>query len=161
MYSSVKMYKQRDPDGDPTNGDQGKLVMGPLWDLDTSMGDARYPGGQGDTTGWYLFEPSTDPGYYQRQSTTTWFNRLNQDPEFRQMVRDRWVQIYPALLASDAFLLQQQTRIAASAAENFRLWDITERLEVQQVIIGSWSGEVNHLRTWLQARIAWMNSQLR
>jgi hypothetical protein len=157
MFASVYMYKARDTD--PAEGDQGKLYFGPMWDYDTAMGDAMYPGGQGLPTGWYLRDVQTDPAYYARQSEVTWFNRLNEDPEFRAAVQARWRQVHAQLVASDAFLGQQQTLIAASAAENFQIWDITERLEDVQVIKGSWSAEMSYLRTWLEQRIAWLQSQ--
>ncbi len=157
MYTSVYMYKARDVD--PAPGDQGKLFFGPMWDYDTAMGDAEYPGGQGDPTGWYLRDVQTDPDFYARQSAKTWFNRLNEDPEFRALVAARWNEVYANLQTSDAFLGQQQTLIAASAAENFKKWDINEQLEDVQVIKGSWAAEVSYLRAWLKQRIAWMDSQ--
>ncbi|MCU1387376.1 MAG: CotH protein, partial [Ilumatobacteraceae bacterium] len=76
------------------------------------------------------------------------------------MVKARWAQIYPQLLTTDAFLANQQSLIAASANANFAKWNINQRLETVQVIKGSWTTESTYLRTWLQQRIAWMNSQL-
>ncbi|MCU1400922.1 MAG: CotH protein, partial [Acidimicrobiales bacterium] len=153
MYSSVYMYKTRDTATTP-----GKLFMGPLWDYDTSMGDANYPAGQGSPVGWYLRDPN--PALQATQTGVTWFNVLNRDPAFQAMVKARWAQIYPQLLTTDAFLANQQSLIAASANANFAKWNINQRLETVQVIKGSWTAESAYLRDWLKQRITWMNTQL-
>ncbi|MET0830251.1 MAG: CotH kinase family protein, partial [Microbacterium sp.] len=152
MYTSVFMYKTRDVAGTP-----GKLFMGPLWDFDTAMGDAEYPGNQGSPTGWYLRD---EIDIEAKQTTVTWFNRLNEDPTFRAAVEARWQQIYPQLATSDAFIANQAPLIQASATLNFQKWSVTQRLEDVQVIKGSWSSEVTYLRQWLSQRLAWMNGQL-
>jgi hypothetical protein len=131
--------------------------MGPLWDFDTAMGDAEYPGNQGTTTGWYLRD---EIDIEAKQTTVTWFNRLNEDPTFQAAVEARWKQIYPQLQTSDTFIANQIPLIQSSATLNFQKWSVTERLEDVQVIKGSWSSEVAYLRQWLTQRLAWMNGQL-
>ena len=153
MYTSVYMYKTRDTATAP-----GKLFMGPMWDFDTAMGDANYPGNQGAATGWYLRDVNS--AIDAKQVDVTWFNRLNQDPAFLAMVKARWKVVYPQLLSSDAFLANQQSLIAASANANFVKWNVKQRLEKVQVIKGSWSAETSYLRDWLKQRLAWMNGQL-
>ena len=154
MFSSVMMYKERDTD--PAAGDQGKLFMGPLWDMDTAMGNEDGPGALASPTEWYVRYERPD---VPRQSDVTWFNRLNEDPDFQAMVSARWKEVYPDLLTTDSFLVEQQELIAVSAAENFALWDASERLGDVQVVKGSWPAEVSSLRTWLRQRIDWMNTQ--
>jgi len=154
MFSSVMMYKERDTD--PAAGDQGKLFMGPLWDMDTAMGNEDGPGALASPTEWYVRYERPD---VPRQSDVTWFNRLNEDPDFQAMVSARWKEVYPDLLTTDSFLVEQQELIAVSAAENFELWDVSERLGDVQVVKGSWPAEVSSLRTWLRQRIDWMNTQ--
>jgi len=153
MYTSVYMYKTRD-----TDTEEGKLFFGPLWDFDTSMGDALYPGGQGVATGWYL--RNVNNNIEAKQTDVTWFNRLNQDPAFRAMVEARWQEVYPQLQTGDAFIAGQIPLISSSAALNFQKWSVTERLEDVQVIKGSWQAETAYLREWLAARLQWMNGQL-
>lgn len=155
FYTSVNMYKTRDK---VVNGVTvpGKLFFGPVWDFDTSMGSALYPANQGTTTGWYV--RNENAAIEAKQTTETWFNRMFADPVFAQRVEDRWQELYPRIAASDTFVGSQASLIANSAAANFQLWDINEELEDVQVIKGSWSAEVTYLRTWLKARIAWMNA---
>jgi len=151
MYTSVYMYKQRDPDL-VTPGDQGKLFFGPMWDFDCSMGleewarDQDYPGDYQLPTGWYLRDSSRE--ITLKQSEVTWFNRLNQDPAFRAMVAARWREVYPQLLTVDAFIAGRADAIEASAARDAALWGVE-----------GWSIEVDYLRSWLQERLAWMNAQ--
>lgn len=153
MHSSVFMYKKRDT----TTAGDGKLFFGPLWDFDIAMGDEEHPGDQGSPYGWYL----RDPNYVEKtQVDVSWFNRLNTDPEFQQMVKDRWNQvIYPQLGSYETFLSSQRQLIAASAEKNYTIWDINERLVPEQLIQGSWTAEVDHLDWWLDERIEWMNNQ--
>ncbi|MBP8881262.1 MAG: CotH kinase family protein [Dermatophilaceae bacterium] len=157
LYTSVHMYKTRDK---VVNGVTvpGKLYFGPVWDFDTSMGSALYPGNQGTTTGWYLRNQNS--AIQAKQTSETWFNRLFADPTFAAAVSARWKVIYPKLMTTDAFIASQIPIITTSANTNFTLWNINERLETEQVIKGSWSAEVSSLRSWISQRLAWMNSQL-
>lgn len=153
MHASVKMYKTRDTATGP-----GKLFFGPLWDFDIAMGNENNPGNQGSPEGWYLRDPSL---VEKTQVDVSWFNRLNDDPQFQQMVKDRWVEVYPNLGSIQTFIGQQRSLISASAARNFTIWSVSERLYPEQIIRGSWSAEVNSLDSWLTQRIAWMDRQYR
>lgn len=156
MYTSVKMYKTRDS---AVGAGDGKLVMGPIWDFDTSMGDATYPGGQGSATGWYLRDQND--AIEAKQTSETWFNRLNQDPAFRAAVKARWVQMKPVFQNLPAFVDSQSSLIQSAAAANFQKWNVSENLEPGlQVVKGSWSAEVSSLRSWIVARTTWMSGQL-
>jgi hypothetical protein len=146
MWASVYMYKQRD----------GKLFFGPMWDYDLSSGSADRAGNTVGTSGWYLRNPVNTSA---KQSAKTWFNRLNEDPDFRAAVKARWNQVDDGLRTSDAFLASQQSTIAASANANFDKWSVTEHLSSAQVVKGSWSKEVSYTRSWLKSRISWMNGQ--
>lgn len=154
MNTSVLMYKERDHD--PAAGDQGKLYLGPLWDMDTAMGNEAGRGDLEVTTGWYLRDRLDE---VHKQSDSTWYNRLNEDPDFQALVRERWQEVYPGLLAVDEHIVEQEALIANSATRNFQVWDVTERLGDVQVVKGSWPDEVLYLRSWLHERIEWMNAQ--
>lgn len=153
MWASVFMYKKADSDG-------GKLFFGPMWDFDLSMGSAKRAGGTVYPTGWYLRNVVSTSA---KQSTKTWFNRLNEDPRFRAAVAARWNQLYDSGQLTgasvDAFLAGERSRISSSAAANFTKWSVTQQLSSSQVVKGSWSAEVTYLRSWLKSRISWMNSQ--
>ncbi len=146
MWASVYMYKQRN----------GKLFFGPLWDFDMAMGSANRAGNVVSPSSWYL---RNNLGVSAQQSNKTWFNRLNEDPDFRSAVRARWKQVYPNLNQS-GFIDSQRSLIAASASENFTKWNVKEHLSKYQVVKGSWSAEVSYLKSWMSSRRSWMNGQL-
>ena len=146
MWASVYMYKQRN----------GKLFFGPLWDFDLAAGSANRAGNVVSPSSWYLRNPL---GVSAMQSSKTWFNRLNEDPEFRAAVRSRWKQVYPNLNQS-SFIDSQKSLIQASATENFKKWSVTEHLSKYQVVKGSFSAEVSYLKSWMSSRRSWMNGQL-
>ena len=74
MWASVYMYKPRN----------GKLFFGPLWDFDLATGSANRAGNVVSPSSWYLRNTS---GSRRSSRRKTWFNRLNEDPDFRSAVR--------------------------------------------------------------------------
>ncbi len=146
MWASVYMYKPR--------GD--KLRFGPLWDFDLSSGSAAREGNTVSSSGWYLRNQISTSA---KQSSVTWFNRLNQDPDFTNAVKARWNEVYPNL-SSTAFIDGQVSLMSQSVTENFKKWSIKERISNAQIIKGSYSAEISYLKSWMSNRRSWMNSQL-
>lgn len=146
MWASVYMYKARN----------GKLFFGPMWDYDLSSGSADRAGGTKATTGWYVKNNTRTTA---KQASSTWFVRLNDDPDFQKAVKARWNEVYPQLKTNDAFLGAQRSVIKKSADENFDKWSVHAHISPAQVVKGSWSKEVSYLRGWLKDRISWMNKQ--
>ena len=146
MWASVYMYKQRN----------GKLYFGPLWDFDLAAGSANRAGNVVSPSSWYL---RNSLGVSAMQSSKTWFNRLNEDPEFRDAVKARWNQVYPNLSQS-SFIDGQKSLIQKSADENWKKWSHSEHLSKYQVVKGSWSADVDYLKSWMSSRRSWMNGQL-
>lgn len=156
MWASVYMYKA--PDSVPGAQD-GKLYFGPTWDFDLGLGSATRSGNTVSPTGWYLRDQISTAA---KQSSVTWFNRLNQDASFRAAVSARWKQLYQAGLKSSllSWYDARVSQIRPSATANFGKWSITERISSSQVVKGSISGETTYLRSWLSSRFAWVNSQI-
>jgi hypothetical protein len=146
MWASVYMYKARN----------GKLFFGPMWDYDLSSGSADRAGGTKSPTGWYLKNNTRTTA---KQASSTWFVRLNDDPDFQKAVKARWNEVYPQLKTEDAFLGTQRSVIKKSADANFEKWSVHAHISAAQVVKGSWSKEVSYLRGWLKSRISWMNKQ--
>jgi hypothetical protein len=146
MWASVYMYKQRN----------GKLYFGPLWDFDLAAGSANRAGNVVSPSSWYL---RNSLGVSAMQSSKTWFNRLNEDPDFRNAVKSRWNQVYPNLSQS-SFIDGQKSLIKKSADENWKKWSHSEHLSKYQVVKGSWSADVDYLKSWMSSRRSWMNGQL-
>lgn len=156
MWASVYMYKA--PDSTPGAMD-GKLYFGPLWDFDLGMGSAARAGNTVSPSGWYLRDQITTSA---KQSSVTWFNRLNQDSSFRSAVKARWKELYAAGLKSTVlnWYDSRANTINESAKDNFTKWSITERISSSQVVQGSLSKEVSYTRSWINSRFSYMNGQL-
>lgn len=147
MWASVYMYKPR--------GD--KIHFGPLWDFDLAMGSATRAGNVVSPSGWYLRNPLNVSA---KQTEVTWFNKLNENPQFRAAVEARWNQVDQDLNDVISYLRQQEALIDESAADNYSKWSHGSRISKYQVIKSSWGSDVDYLVDWLDKRWIWMNSQL-
>lgn len=150
------MYKKRG----------GKLVAGPFWDFNLSLGNANYLGG-GQSAGWYWSQLSA--GDYP------WRKRLFQDPDFTQKYIDRWAELRKDLLTTANVLARVDARTAElneAQVRNFRRWPIldeyvwpnfyyqTDSLNDSVYDQGvEWIKEVNWMKGWIQGRLAWIDSQ--
>jgi hypothetical protein len=128
----------------------GRIVAGPVWDFDRSLGGAD-PRVQ-DPLGWRAGEGGTD--YFAEG----WWGTLAQDPEFVQGWIDRWQALRTRELATaslDALIdgLAAQIGPAAAARDAARWPDNASRFP------GGWSGEVANLKAWLARRTAWIDAQ--
>lgn len=137
MWSSCWMYKPRG----------GRLYMGPLWDFDLAAGNANYNQAF-ETSGWHVHD-------------APWFGRLFQDPAFAARARVIWNQArtdhLPAMLQS---MTTRSAALQQSQLNNFQRWPILETYVWPNYSIpGSYAGEVDYMRTWLTARVAWMDRQ--
>ena len=87
---------------------QGKLSAGPCWDFDWCL----------TQTGISVEELSGPVG-----REAIWYMRLFEDPAFAAMVRERFVELKPALLTVDDYIAECETLLQASAELNFTLWN--------------------------------------
>jgi CotH kinase protein len=136
---STFLFKKRD----------GKLTFGPVWDFDLAIGNVNYDGAD-QTAGWHI-------------RPTPWFTRLFQDPAFAQKVRTRWAQLKSEgkLDAVFSHIDMQAQYLQGAQARNFSRWNILNiYVWPNRVVTGSYAGEVNAMKDWLRARIAWMDTQL-
>jgi hypothetical protein len=150
MWASVYMYK-------PQNG---KLHLGPLWDFDLAAGSATRSGNVASPSSWYL---RNNLGVSAQQSSKTWFNRLNEDPDFRAATKARWNEVQGSL-APSLFLNEQKNAIQTSANTSFSSApngaSHSYRISSYQVIKGSsWISDFDHLKWWASSRKDWINSQ--
>jgi len=137
FYSSCWMYKQRD----------GKLFMGPLWDFDIGAGNVNYNGND-NPIGWYIRD-------------SLWISRLFEDPAFEARVKTRWNELKASQFDTILdFIDESATSLALASSNNFERWPILDQyVWPNAVVTGSYEGEVQYLRDWLETRIAWMDAQ--
>lgn len=132
----------------------GKITLGPCWDWNLSFGNADYHGGE-ETQGWYY--------PYLRDIEICWVNRLRDDPEFVQRQVDRWTELRRDVFAPER-LLRRVDELAAQLQEaqvrNFKRWPILNRyVQPNPNTYGSYQGEVQAMKQWIQGRIAWLDRQ--
>ena len=89
----------------------GKLVAGPCWDFD-----------------WGILSYNTSPhartGLVNEHAI--WYDRLFQDPAFRQKVKDRFQELLPKLETIPDFIRETELALEASAGLNFAMWNPAE-----------------------------------
>lgn len=96
-----------------------------------------------------------------KQSTETWFNRLNKDPAFRAAVAARWKVVARVSDALPQYIDERAAFIGASAEANFARYHVGERLQDDQILRGSWVAEVAGLKEWTTARSRWLTTRWR
>jgi hypothetical protein len=136
-YSSIFYYKDVN----------GKLGMGPVWDFDLAA--ANYA--QSETiypTGWWIMN-------------SRWFERLYQDPAFKARVKQRWQALKPSLPLILSHIDENAAYLHLSQQRNFTTWNILNTLVgPNPEAAGTYSGEIDYLKTWLEARINWLDINL-
>ncbi|MFK7903818.1 MAG: CotH kinase family protein [Chitinophagales bacterium] len=146
---SSYFHKKKDSDG-------GKIHAGPVWDFNLAFNNADY-GGASTTSGWlyYISQAGAEP---------IWWNKMLQDPLFRNILRCRWEELRQGPLDLDvlfAFIDGQVELLGEAATRNFERWDIlNEYVWPNPIVSGSYEGEISNLKTWIALRIGWMDANL-
>lgn len=135
-YSSDYLYKDA---GDVP------FVMGPVWDFDISSGNDNYG----------LIEDPTVPWL---STGHPWYAQLFRDPEFVAAVKARWKIIRPQIDTLPAYIDTNAATLQLAAANNYNRWPtLYQRVWPNPEAAGSYNGEVTILKTWLAARVAYMD----
>lgn len=144
--NSTYMYKDRN----------GKLKMGPVWDFNLSMGNTVFYNGW-ETDNWLI---DTNPVPF-------WWERLLTDEKFRQRLVKRWESLRKDELSNSEFLdeIDQTVKYLSQAQKrNFQRWRVLgRRIFGNPRAYGSattYEQEVMRLKTWLLARLEWMDRNI-
>jgi len=138
----------------------GKLSMGPIWDYNGALGNPDYFEAW-DPQGWHYENeefPADNPTAY------LWYERLFEDPAFRQRYHDRWVELRGGVFATGEMLQDIQDDAAVleeGAARNFDCWDVlgdyvwpnADGWEERD----TYAKEVEYLAWWVERRLEWMD----
>lgn len=137
FFSSVFMFRDRG----------GKMTMGPLWDFDLSSGNVSY--GHVSPEGWSL-------------DGSAWIFMLVRDPSFLARMKARWNQLKAdKIFTLMAYIDQQANYLSNSQKENYLRWDmLSTYIAPNQVVTGSYKGEVDYFKDWIQRRINWIDAEL-
>ena len=116
----------------------GKIVMGPLWDFDNSLGN-DHGWDDGSATGWFIRRPGVK-----------WLSRLFDDPAFASAVAARWDQLKPLFEQEPAKILADGAAIAGGLANDRAAWTpFKSPVDTPQ-----------KLADWLQTRIDWIDANI-
>ena len=148
---STFFYKDKDSNG-------GKLKMGPVWDFNIALGNADYCDAW-LTSGW-----AADFNIICSQDNWLipfWWSQLRQDPTFMVQVKNRWQQLRSSTLSNTAIhgvIDSLAAVLAESEVRNFQRWPILGTYIWPNAYVGNtYQDEVNYLKNWLNARLAWMD----
>ena len=133
----------------------GRIVLGPIWDFDIAMGNTT------------LDRFRTPPGWHL--GGRPYVERLYRDRSFIRGLTDRWRELRSFGLRKrlHAAIASQARALRRPQARNFRRWPILGRYVWPNPVDPrtgryrpTWRAEVNYLRGWLDARIAWVDRAL-
>jgi hypothetical protein len=89
-----------------------------------------------------------------------WINRLMEDKNFRNAVRDRWNENKTSISSIPSFVDEFAMRLTYSQKKNFQKWNIlNEKVYLNLQVAGSYEGEVNYLKNYLTNRIDWLDTE--
>jgi len=133
----------------------GKLVMGPVWDYDLSLGNANYNDGW-HATGWY--NRLLGEGDYP------YWHRLFEDPEFKLRYADRWFGVRRDLFTTNrlvGIVEDYATLLDEPAARNYTRWPtLGSYVWPNWFIATTYREEITWMQGWLADRLTWMDSQI-
>jgi CotH kinase protein len=141
LFWSTKMYKKHDSE---------LIFSGPVWDFDIA---ANNDNRLGDFEKKLMLDAAHQP--------KAWINQLMKDPTFRAKTRKRWNEIKAEKLKNTIPFIDQITaKLEPSQKMNFNLWTIlSNKVYLNYQAAGSYKGEVDFLKTFMQNRIQWLDSQ--
>jgi hypothetical protein len=149
---STFFYKDKD-------SKDGKLTMGPYWDYDLAFGNADYYNGA-VTEGWVTDGVSTNDGF----QIPFWWNRLREDSFFEASLKLRWEELRANKLSDDNiinFIDSCVDLLSEAEVRNFQKYQILNTYVWPNAYIGgSYSNEIDYLKTWISDRLGWMDGEI-
>ena len=139
---------------------EGRLKLGPVWDLDLSSGNASY-GGVWKAEGWMLFPDDPRRG----SAVPFWWDRLFEDPAFRARLRERYYTLREDVLSEPAlFRLIDETAQTLDAPQkrNFQRWPTLGKYvwPNPRPYARTYPDLIQNLKTWFHQRFVWMDANV-
>jgi hypothetical protein len=134
----------------------GKLVMGPLWDFNLSIGNADYfEGWRPD--GWYY------PLISQTEYLNGWYNGLFVDPGFKARYTERWWQLRRGHFSNDSLKARidhNASLLKEAQQRNFIRWPVLNTYVWPNWFWGpTYASEISWMTNWLMHRTNWIDGQ--
>ena len=148
---STFMYKDRNE----------KLIMGPVWDYNLSLGIGNYLEGW-LPQGWYYIQASND--CFVGCGVRDWYLRLMQDENYMKRMQERWWELRQGVFSRDhlfGMIDNNVELLRESQARDFQKWPRLGQYVWPNWYVGNtWMEEVAWMRNWLDQRISWMDNQM-
>ena len=143
----------------------GRVLEGPIWDWNLSLGNANYLEG-GKTNGWYYTQLGS--------GDDLWLSRLRTDPDFYQKIIDRWGELRTNVLGLSNLLarVNAYTNLLQEAqARDFAKWGhlgvyvwpnpngTAGGWDVDYVTPTTYAGIMGEMKKWVTGRFNWVDKQ--
>ncbi|HEY0306539.1 MAG TPA: CotH kinase family protein [Acidobacteriaceae bacterium] len=136
-WSSDYFYKPR---GDAL------FYRGPVWDMDIALGNTNYGAIQSPSVPWVITQAK-------------WYAQLAKDPAFIAAVKARWTAVRPQVLTLPTYIDTRAATLTPAAQNNYSRWPtLGEKVWPNAVATGTYQGEVDYMKSWLDQRIAYMDA---
>ena len=146
---STYFYKEKDSDG-------GKIVMGPWWDFNLGFGnsdgcESHLTSGFESNTGCYVLHPF-------------WWERLREDADYRGLTRCMWDDYRSGVWSDEnihGIIDSLSAVLAEPSVRDHARWPRLGQYVWPNVFIGqTYEEEVQWLREWIMARLAWLDDNI-
>lgn len=135
----------------------GRLVMGPVWDYNISLGNGNYLQAY-NPLGWYYTQIS------EEDYMNGWYSRLFDDPEFEKRYRERWWELRDGPFATEhitGLIRDYADLLDESRQRNFDRWQILGEYVWPNHFIGdTYDEEVDYMVDWIEQRLSWIDSRM-
>ena len=135
----------------------GRLVMGPVWDFNISLGNGNYLDAW-KPEGWYY------PLINREQYLNGWYTRLFQDPDFAERYRQRWWELRQGPFSTEHItnMIRRYADLLDEAQQrNFQRWQILGSWVWPNHYVGqTYQDELDYMTWWIEARLDWIDSQM-
>ena len=126
----------------------GKLMMGPIWDMDVAYGNIA-------EANQSCYRPT---GFHIKY--VQWYSRLFRDPAFVARVKERFNYFYRHKNEILANVNADAQYLKYSAQENNDVWGVLNVMTWPNYNIwGSYQNEVQDLKEWFVTRMEWLKTQ--
>jgi hypothetical protein len=131
----------------------GRLAMGPAWDLLSAFGNCNYGDG-GQTEGWRIHS----------ERRPFWWYRMLADTLYLRDLRQRWRDLRAGPFAEGVLLARLDSAavlLEEAQQRNFAKWNILGRWVPPNTYVGMrYADEVDFLKAWLGKRLRWMDAYI-
>ncbi len=144
------------------NSKNPKIIAGPVWDYDLAFRNADYCSGS-SIEGWAYGFNYVCPGDYWQ--VPFWWDRLMTDTAFEGSLRCRWKELRQSSLRDTRMnqLIDSVNGLVAEAQQrHFQRWPILGQYVWPNPapIPTSYAGEISQLKSWVSARLKWIDDNI-